>query len=147
MLVVNSASTIVKYNNLIAKNKPIFVLFHAEWCFHCKALAPIWKKFIENVKETMPIVSIESSFIKQVNGFKEINGFPTITIIRGDNEISAYEGQRTLAGINQFYLKHSKQGGKRLTKKRSSIKKRSSTKKRRQTRRMRGGGCGCNQFN
>lgn len=145
MLVVDSASTIEKYNNLIAKNKPIFVLFHAKWCFHCKELEPIWKKFTKNVKETIPIVSIESSFIEQVKGFKKIKGFPTLIIIRGDNEISAYEGQRTLAGINQFYLKHSKQGGskkRRLTKKHSS-----SIKKRRQTRRMRGGGCGCNQFN
>jgi thiol-disulfide isomerase/thioredoxin len=146
MLVVNSASTIAKYNNLIAKNKPIFVLFHAKWCFHCKKLEPIWKNFMKNVKETMPIVSIESSFVEHVNGFKKINGFPTLIIIRGDNEISVYEGQRTLAGIKQFYMKYSKQGG---SKKHSSSTKKhsSSTKKRRQTRRMRGGGCGCNQFN
>lgn len=137
MLVVNSASTIAKYNNLIAKNKPIFVLFHAEWCGHCKILAPIWNQFVKSVKQSVLIASVESSFIEQVKGYKTIDGFPTIMVIRGDKLIATYKGERTIAGIKQFYMKYSKRGGT----------KRRLIKKRRQTRRMRGGGCGCNQFN
>lgn len=137
MLVVNSASTIAKYNNLIAKNKPIFVLFHAEWCGHCKILAPIWNQFVKSVKHSVLIASVESSFIEPVKGYKTIDGFPTIMVIRGDKLIATYKGERTIAGIKQFYMKYSKRGGT----------KRRLIKKRRQTRRMRGGGCGCNQFN
>jgi thioredoxin-like negative regulator of GroEL len=137
MLVVNSASTIAKYNSLVAKNKPILVLFHAEWCGHCKELEPEWKQFVKSVRESMPIASVESSFMGEVQGYKEIDGFPTLMIIRGNNVIQKFNGQRTASAIKQFYMKYSKRGGS---------KKRRSTKKRRQTRRMRGGGCGCNQF-
>jgi thioredoxin-like negative regulator of GroEL len=139
MITVDKASSIAKYNTLISKNKPIFVLFYAEWCGHCQALKPTWRKFIKSVKETIPIAEIESSFMGQVNGYKQIDGYPTLMLIRNNELIAKYEGPRTEQGLRQFYMKYSKKGGK--------SRKVRKLKKRRQTRRMRGGGCGCNAFN
>ena len=137
LISVNRASSVERYNRLISQNKPLLVLFYADWCGHCQALKPVWKKFIKSVKQGIPIIEVESSFMGQVNGFKQIDGFPSLFVIRGNTLIAKYEGERTEQGIRQFYIKYSKKGGK---------SRKVGSKKGRQTRRMRGGGCGCNVF-
>ena len=130
---------------------PMFAEFYANWCGHCKTLAPEWKKLIETIKvpndQTLAIVSVESAVINkdiekviEQSGLGKVNGFPTIGLIKEKKFIS-YEGKRDASSMLKFINENvgSKMGGgggrstrKRTKRKRSSTikRKRSSTRKR-----------------
>ena len=126
---------------------PMFVEFYANWCGHCKTLAPEWKKLIKMIEvpeykdKKLAIVSVESGVINKDidNVLKQIelkvNGFPTIGLVKDKNFIS-YDGKRDAASMLKFIKEKALNtmggGGGRSTRKRqrSMIKhKRSSTKK------------------
>jgi len=133
---------------LFNRKTPMFVEFYANWCGHCKTLAPEWKKLTNTLKseykdkdKEFAIVSVESGVINKDidNVLKQIdlkvNGFPTIGLIKDKNFIS-YDGKRDAASMLKFIKEKALNtmggGGGRSTRKRqrSMIKhKRSSTKK------------------
>ena len=99
---------------------PMFVEFYANWCGHCKTLAPEWKKLIKMIEvseykdKKLAIVSIESgvldnnnkNFNKDIdNVLKQIkltvSGFPTIGLIK-DKEFISYEGKRDASSMLKF---------------------------------------------
>ena len=81
----NGLTKLNTVEDMYEKNKPMFVKLYAEWCGHCKTLAPIWTQLENRVKKdkNIAIVSIETeAFGKFKNsGLKNIlgtvKGFPT----------------------------------------------------------------------
>ena len=100
--------------NNISVKLPSLILFHAEWCGHCKALMPIWNKLKAMIeKNTINLVKI--SCVKkqeQCNKMKFIKGYPTIifvpivkTLNNDDNlqnKMIIYNGERTADSIIKF---------------------------------------------
>ena len=100
---------------LFNKDTPMFIEFYANWCGHCKTLAPEWKKLTETIEtkhkdKNLGIVSVESGVIhkdidtvlKQVN--LTVNGFPTIGLIKNKKFIP-YNGKRDEASMLKFIKK------------------------------------------
>lgn len=100
--------------NNISVDLPSLILFHAEWCGHCKALMPIWNMLGGMIeKNTINLVKI--SCVKkqeQCNKMKFIKGYPTIIYVPSvktlqddenlQNKMVIYSGQRTSENIIQF---------------------------------------------
>jgi thiol-disulfide isomerase/thioredoxin len=143
----NEVSTL--FNN----GTPMFVEFYANWCGHCKTLAPEWKKLIKMIEvpeykdKKLAIVSVESAVINkdiekviEQSGLGKVDGFPTIGLIKGKKFVS-YNGKRDAASMLNFIKEKAGiimgGGGRRYSRKRqhkrSSIKnlnkKRKSTKR------------------
>jgi len=118
--------------NLFNSNKPMFIEFYANWCGHCKSLAPEWEKLIsafKNKDKDLAIVSIESdAFTSDKNHAKyaeiqrdfkdiytfmaevkkkgiDVNGFPTIGMIK-NKEWKPYSGERTHDAMVNFIKEH-----------------------------------------
>jgi thiol-disulfide isomerase/thioredoxin len=94
-------------NNKEKLNKkiPSLILFHAEWCGHCRNFMPTWNALsdiIPNDQVNMVKIScVEKE--KQCNSIKEIKGFPTIMYIDINlNKKIIYSGQRTPESIINF---------------------------------------------
>jgi len=132
--------------DLYNKNKPLFIDFYANWCGHCKTLAPEWEKLITNIKKEntdVALVSIEADALKKeedlIKMMKELNlevsGFPTIGAVI-NKKFTSYEGERNAEAMLDYIktkVLHKKQGGG--GRKRSSKKSTRRTKK--STRRSR----------
>jgi len=133
----NEVSTL--FNN----GTPMFVEFYANWCGHCKTLAPEWKKLIKMIEvpeyedKKLAIVSVESEAINkdiekviEQSGLGKVEGFPTIGLIKGKKFVS-YNGKRDAASMLKFIKEKAGSimggGGRRSTRKH----KRSSTKHKR----------------
>jgi thiol-disulfide isomerase/thioredoxin len=121
------------------KGTPMFVEFYANWCGHCKTLAPEWKNLTNMIEseykdkdKDLAIVSIESGVIhKDIDTVLKdahitVNGFPTIGLIRKNNnkKFLSYDGKRDAASMLKFIKKEAfgiMEGGKRrLTRKRTN---------------------------
>ena len=87
---------------------PAIVLFHANWCGHCKKLMPEWNKFENNYhkKNGIHVIKLENDEHKDIMKKHEINGFPTIKYCPNginDNAGTVYEGPRTEKGLIDFF--------------------------------------------
>ena len=60
-------------------NQPALVLFHANWCGHCKKMMPEWLKFENEFHghKGINVINVESEN-KSIMKKHDINGFPTV---------------------------------------------------------------------
>ena len=86
--------------------KPCLVLFHANWCGHCKKMKPEWDKFKkDNNASNSGVIAldVESDENKEVINKHGIKGFPTIKFfpngMNSSDESHSYSGQRTSSAI------------------------------------------------
>jgi protein disulfide-isomerase-like protein len=104
------ASTAEEFEEEIAGGKAL-VLFHADWCGHCKKFMPQWdamSKEINDSESGVKLVKVEcgdaSNNEKHAEIMKKysIKGYPTILSFDEAGNHSEYEGDRSKEGITQF---------------------------------------------
>ena len=104
-------SGIVSESFQISQNDttPSIVLFHADWCGHCKKLMPDWIKFEKDYhgKKGINVIKIESEEDKSLIKLHGVNGYPTIKYCPNGvyNTTGAvdYSGARNLPGLAEFH--------------------------------------------
>jgi thiol-disulfide isomerase/thioredoxin len=112
-----------KHNGVI-----IIGLIHANWCGHCQALKPEWKKMKYNVMKSpssssyrfMEIEDSDKAKDYKINvinsklkgGKLEVNGFPTIFKIHG-GKVHYYEGERNAHGLQGWFLGQNQQSNEK----------------------------------
>ncbi|KAJ2779156.1 protein disulfide-isomerase precursor [Coemansia interrupta] len=89
------------------KNKDVLVEFYAPWCGHCKRLVPIYDKLGDVLKsnENLVIAKMDAiaNDIPSSDPALQIQGFPTIVLIRGDdNSVVEYHGNRSVESFIEF---------------------------------------------
>jgi hypothetical protein len=103
-----------KRNN---KNMIIVGKVYADWCGHCKSLAPEWNKMTKHIrkmkgKHNVAFVKIEEKQIEpklrnieKHAGVKiHVNGYPTLFRV-SDGKVTYYNGNRTSEQMANWYLK------------------------------------------
>jgi len=85
----------------------LFVMFHANWCPFCRDSLPEFKKLQKKLQNSkLKIIEIEESHKKNSKIWQkyknEINGFPTILLVKKNKTIKHYKGNRTLNEFEKF---------------------------------------------
>tara|TARA_B110001450_G_scaffold116892_1_gene110495 strand:+ start:141 stop:632 length:492 start_codon:yes stop_codon:yes gene_type:complete len=89
----------------------VLVLFHADWCGHCKKFMPEWDEISKEINDSgadVKIIKVEcgdsSNNEKHAEIMKKysIKGYPTIVSFDESGNHSEYEGDRSKGGITQF---------------------------------------------
>jgi len=105
-----------KHRHTIRKSKPSITvgLIYANWCGHCNALKPEWKKMKKGMRgmnchylEVEDADPNKDRKIADVNsrlkGEKLVaNGYPTVFKVKGGN-LEYYQGERTAQAMQQWF--------------------------------------------
>ena len=86
--------------------------FSMDGCGHCKKFNPTWDKFVKQnkhpgLKKVKVMSDTEDPAEKSKLSKHKVKGFPTIILVVGDQGIP-FEGDRTVAGLDQFCNEHLK---------------------------------------
>jgi thiol-disulfide isomerase/thioredoxin len=84
------------------KNKPILMLFHADWCGHCHHFMPTFEKLRNEYvdKNLLNVVKISDKNKDLISEY-EISGYPTIKLYDGNN-FHDYDGGRDINSIRDY---------------------------------------------
>ena len=101
-----------KKNRVTLKNQPrVFVgKVYAEWCGHCREMAPEWSKMKKQVNGRVKVVDILETVPSKKCGINlmnlEVSGFPTIFKTKnGGKTFEYYSGQRVSGEMSKWAVK------------------------------------------
>jgi len=109
-LLVNDNS---KINLKLEESDPLFVMYYANWCGHCKIFKPEFEKLGTIYKDKIKIMSINPKDVTDENYIKnqKITGFPELRYYHCglNGEYEKYKGLRNIDSI-KLYLKDKIEG-------------------------------------
>jgi len=98
-----------EFENVIGKDKDVFVEFYAPWCGHCKRLAPEYEKVGEAFADVDSVV-IAKLDATENDTPEDIKGFPTLIFYpKGTTKGVKYSGDRKQEAIIE-YIKENASG-------------------------------------
>lgn len=87
------------------RSKIIIVNYYASWCPASNEFLPVWERFIEELRIKYPEIDTRNVICEGSNerkcAFKGINGYPSVIMYKGREEIS-FDGGRTLLNLHKF---------------------------------------------
>ena len=96
--------------NLQASNGEVIVaLFYADWCPHCVAFKPDYKKAMselngnEHKGKTLRFVMVDCDKYKSLAKENDVSGFPTVKILNDDGSSEEHDGERTFEGLTSYF--------------------------------------------
>jgi protein disulfide-isomerase A1 len=96
------------FDDFIKANDVVLAEFFAPWCGHCKALAPEYEEAATSLKEkNIRLVKVDCTEEQDLCQTHGVEGYPTLKVFRGLDNVSAYKGQRKAAAITSYMIKQS----------------------------------------
>ncbi|TPX54039.1 hypothetical protein SeMB42_g00442 [Synchytrium endobioticum] len=80
---------------------PLFVMFHAPWCGHCKKLAPVWEDFAGKMKNKLIVATVDCTAESVLCKQKGVRGYPTLSYF-AESEATDFFGKKTVEGLQEF---------------------------------------------
>jgi protein disulfide-isomerase A1 len=110
---VASASDVVElkqdtFSDFIEGNNLVLAEFFAPWCGHCKALAPEYEEAATILKEkNIKLAKVDCTEDADLCKTYDVEGYPTLKVFRGPDNVSPYSGQRKAPAIISYMTKQS----------------------------------------
>ena len=91
------------FQSFLNTHKPVFIMFYAPWCGHCKSMHPEFEKFAKGVKDVVRVGAVNADQYRELGGQFDVKGFPTIKFwkigAKKGQKAQDYNGGRTAAAL------------------------------------------------
>ncbi|KAH0595320.1 hypothetical protein MHUMG1_07070 [Metarhizium humberi] len=105
------------FKDFVKANPLVLAEFFAPWCGHCKALAPEYEEAATTLKEKdIKLAKIDCTEEAELCKEHGVEGYPTLKVFRGVDNVAPYNGQRKAAAITSYMVKQSLPAVSLLTK-------------------------------
>jgi protein disulfide-isomerase-like protein len=88
------------------------VEFFAPWCGHCQQLAPIFKKGAAALKGKLNFAAVDAEANDDLRVEFGVSSFPSLKLFKSGELREDFDGDRTVAGFEQYYEKVKDMGAK-----------------------------------
>ncbi|KAI4735968.1 disulfide-isomerase, partial [Aureobasidium sp. EXF-8845] len=96
------------FKGFVEENDLVLAEFFAPWCGHCKSLAPEYEEAATTLKEkNIALAKIDCTEEADLCRDHGVEGYPTLKVFRGLDNVSPYSGQRKAPAIISYMTKQS----------------------------------------
>ena len=94
-----------------SKGECVVALFYADWCPHCVAFKPDFKKAMTELNnkknqqgKKMRLEMVDCDANKDISKQYNVKGFPTVKIINDDASQTEYSGERSFESLQTYLI-------------------------------------------
>ena len=96
------------FDDFVKTNDLVLAEFYAPWCGHCKALAPEYEDAATQLKDKkIKLAKVDCTEEADLCQSFGVEGYPTLKVFRGADNVSPYSGQRKAPAITSYMIKQS----------------------------------------
>ncbi|CAK8694525.1 unnamed protein product [Clavelina lepadiformis] len=82
------------FDDFVEGKEVVLLEFYAPWCGHCKSFAPEYEEIAKELEGKVDVAKIDATISKELASKYEVQGYPTIKILKNGEAIK-YDGPRS----------------------------------------------------
>ncbi len=89
------------FNDLINQDDSVLVEFYADWCGHCKRMAPVIEKLETELKDSASIIQKNIDTNQELASKYQVDGVPTFIVFKKGKEVWRQSGEQSISQLKQ----------------------------------------------